>query len=61
MIPKNLMLFLRKVVFLYDYRDDWEKFNEITLLEKEKFYSHLNMEDITDIDYMHADIVSQRL
>ena len=58
MIPKNLMLFLRKVVFLYDYRDDWEKFNEITLLEKEKFYSHLNMEDITDIDYMHADIVS---
>ena len=58
MIPKNLMLFLRKVVFLYDYRDDWEKFNEITLLEKETFYSHLNMEDITDIDYMHADIVS---
>ena len=58
MIPKNLMLFLRKVVFLYDYRDDWEKFNEITLLEKEKFYSHLNMEDITDIDYIHTDIVS---
>ena len=58
MIPKNLMLFLRKVVFLYDYRDEWEKFNEITLLEKETFYSHLNMEDITDIDYMHADIVS---
>ena len=33
--------------------DDWEKFNE-TLLEKENFYSHLNMEDITDADYVHA-------
>ena len=34
--------------------DDWEKFNERTLPEKEEFYSNLNMEDITDADYMHA-------
>ena len=34
--------------------DDWEKFYETTLLEKEKFYSNLNMDDITDADYMHA-------
>ena len=34
--------------------DDWEKFNEISLSEKEDFYSHLNMEDITDADYAHA-------
>ena len=34
--------------------DDWEKFNETTLPEKEGFYSHLNMEDITDADYAHA-------
>ena len=27
--------------------DDWEKFNETTLPEKEEFYSNLNMEDIT--------------
>ena len=27
---------------------------EISLLEKEDFYSHLNMEDITDADYAHA-------
>ena len=33
---------------------DWEKFNEISLLEKEDFYSHLNMEVITDADYVHA-------
>ena len=31
--------------------NDWEKLNEISLPEKEDFYSHLNMEDITDADY----------
>ena len=31
--------------------DDWEKFNETLLPEKEDFYSHLNMEDITHADY----------
>ena len=31
---------------------DWEKFNETSLPEKEDLYSHLNMEDITDADYM---------
>ena len=34
--------------------DDWEKFNETSLSEKEDFYSHLNMENITDADYAHA-------
>ena len=34
--------------------DDWEKFNEKSLPEKEDFYSHLNMEDITNTDYAHA-------
>ena len=34
--------------------DDWERFNETTLPKKEDFYSHLNMEDITDADYAHA-------
>ena len=33
--------------------DDWEKFNETTLPEKEEFYSNLNL-DITDADYMHG-------
>ena len=31
--------------------DDWEKFHETFLPEKENFYSHLNMEDIPDADY----------
>ena len=34
--------------------DDWEKFNETLLSEKEEFYSNVNMEDTTDADYMHA-------
>ena len=34
--------------------DGWEKFNETSLSEKEDFYSHLNIEDITDPDYAHA-------
>ena len=34
--------------------DDWEKFNEKLLPKKEDFYSHLNMEDIADADYVHA-------
>ena len=39
---------------IHEYTDDWEKFNETSLPEKEAFYSHLNMEDITDADYKHA-------
>ena len=34
--------------------DDWKKFNEVSLQEKEGFYSHLHMEDITDADHKHA-------
>ena len=35
--------------------DDWEKFSKISLSEKEDFYSNLNVEDITDADYVHAE------
>ena len=34
--------------------DDWKKFNEKCLPEKEDFYSHLNMKEYTDADYAHA-------
>ena len=30
------------------------KINETSLSEKEDFYSHLNMDDITDADYAHT-------
>ena len=34
--------------------EDWEKLNKTSLPEKEDFYNHLNMEDVTDTDYAHA-------
>ena len=39
--------------------DDWEKFNETSLPKKEDFHSHINIEDITDVDYMHTKGVSK--
>ena len=45
---------LQKVVYLYEYMDDWEKFNETSLPGKGNFYSHFNIEDITDVDYAHV-------
>ena len=46
--------FRLKGVYSHKYMDDWEKFSETTLPEKVDFYSHLNMEDITDADYAQA-------
>ena len=43
-----------KGVYPYEYMDDWEKFTETSLPGKEDFYSHLNMEDITDANYAHT-------
>ena len=34
--------------------DSWERFNQISLPNKEDFYSSLNMEDITDADDIHG-------
>ena len=34
--------------------DSWERFDETLVPHKEAFYSSLNMEDITDVDYRHA-------
>ena len=48
---------LRKGVYPSEYMDSWEKFNETSLPIKEDFYSHLNMEDIEDIDYRHGNNV----
>ena len=41
-------------VYPYEYMNDWEKLNETSIPEKQGFYSHLNMEDITDVDYVHT-------
>ena len=41
-------------VYPSEYIDDWEKFNEASLPEKEDLNSHLNIEDITDANYVHT-------
>ena len=38
----------------YEYMDSSERFDEILLPNKEDFYSSLNMEGITDVDYRHV-------
>ena len=51
---------LRRGVYLSEYMDSLEKFNEKSLPSKEDFYSNLNMEDIDDIDYRHGNNVFKR-
>ena len=50
----KFILLLRKGVYPYEYMDNWERFNETSLPNKESFYSNLNMENIDDIDYRHG-------
>ena len=50
----KFILLLRKGVYPYEYMDSWERFDETSLPDKEAFYSSLNMENITDVDYRHA-------
>ena len=47
-------MLLRKGVYPYAYSGEWEKFNEITLPEKEEFQSNLSLEGITDTGFMYA-------
>ena len=60
---KNLnkfILLLRKSVYPYEYMDNWERFDERSLPNKESFYSNLNLENIDDIDYRHGNNVFKR-
>ena len=50
----KFILLLRKDVYPYEYMDNWERFDETSLPDKESFYSSLNMENIDDIDYRHG-------
>ena len=40
--------------------DNWERFNQASLPNKESCYSNLNMENIDDIDYRHGNNVFER-
>ena len=46
-----------KNVYPYENIGDWEKFNGTSLPEKEDFYCHLNIENITYAGYVHGKAV----
>ena len=46
-LNKFILLLRKEGVHPYEFMDDSEKFNETS-------FSELNMEDITEVDYMHA-------
>ena len=55
MLEENkLKLLLKKGIYPYEYMDSFERFSETQLPEKEKFYSSLSGEGITDEEYEHA-------
>ena len=41
--------------------DNWERFDETSLPDKEAFYGSLNMEGITDVDHRYAKRVFKNL
>ena len=56
----KFILLLRKGVYPYEYMDNWERFDETSLPNKESFYINLNMENIEEIDYRHGNNVFKR-
>ena len=52
-INKSILL-LRKGIYPYDYMNSWKRFDETSLPDKEAFYSRLNTEGVTSVDYRHA-------
>ena len=56
-ISKGSDLLYKKRIYPYEYMDSWARFSETRLPDKEKFYSKLNDEHITDEEYSHAQTV----
>ena len=52
-IEEDLVLMIRRV-YLYEYMDSFERFQEPQLPHKGAFCSSLTKEDISEIDYTHA-------
>ena len=53
-------MLLTKGAYPYEYIDNWERFNETSLPNKESFYSNLNIGNIDDIDYRHVNNIFKR-
>ena len=52
--PSKFVLLLRKGVYPYEYMESWKIFHETSLPDKKAFYSKLNLKDITNKSYAHA-------
>ena len=50
-------LLIKKGIYPYEYMTDWDKFKETKLPPREAFYSKLNMSDVGNEDYEHANRV----
>ena len=50
-----------KGAYPYEYMDEWEKTNETSWYKKGEFYSNLNMDDISDANYLHVKIIKNSL
>ena len=57
----KFVFLLRKSVYLYKYTNSWKRSDETMLPNKKTFYRELNLEDITDEDYTHAQKVFENL
>ena len=44
----------RKGIYPYEYMSSWDRFAESQLPPKKAFYSNLNMSNVSDDDYQHA-------
>ena len=51
---EKFVLLLRKGVYLYEYTDNWNRFNETSSLSKEEFYSSLSISNISDEEYEYV-------
>ena len=51
---ENYKLLTKKGIYPYDYFDSKEKYNELELPKKEKFFNKLNNKNISNDDYKHA-------
>ena len=50
----KFLLLLRKGVYSYEYMNSWSRFNECKNPPFEKYYSKLNMSNISKEDYVHS-------
>ena len=47
-------LLIQKGIYLYEYMDNWDRFEETTLPIVSSFHSKLNMSGVSDQDYEHT-------